>query len=233
LQKEGVLTRPPFSHPIDFVFFNFWHYDGRTSKHGAFIKTDSFGIQTFFYYDGWRTVEEQSSTGATQATYVFGNYLDEVLTMDRGGQSYYYHQNALWSAYALSDSTGTGVEGYAYDSYGYQTIHLPGPDGTLWTSDDVILPGAKSAFGNPFLFTEQRSDSEIGLLFYKYRHLSTILGRFVQRDPVGYSNRMNLYEYADSSPTTTLDPLGRNVTKQYSRPSEQSLLLKLLSWISS
>ena len=37
LQKEGVLTGPPFSHPIDFVYFNFWHYDGRTSKHGAFM----------------------------------------------------------------------------------------------------------------------------------------------------------------------------------------------------
>jgi len=37
LRKEGVLTGPPFSHPIDFVYFNLWHYDGRTSKHGAFM----------------------------------------------------------------------------------------------------------------------------------------------------------------------------------------------------
>ena len=37
LRKDGVLTGPPFSHPIDFVYFNFWHYDGRTSKHGAFM----------------------------------------------------------------------------------------------------------------------------------------------------------------------------------------------------
>ena len=37
LRKDGVLTGPPFSHPIDFVFFNLWHYDGRTSKHGAFM----------------------------------------------------------------------------------------------------------------------------------------------------------------------------------------------------
>ena len=42
--------------------------------------------------------------------------------MNRGGQPYYYHQNALWSAYALSDSTGTGIEGYSYDAYGYQTV---------------------------------------------------------------------------------------------------------------
>jgi len=37
LRKDGVLTGPPFSQPIDFVYFNFWHYDGRTSKHGAFM----------------------------------------------------------------------------------------------------------------------------------------------------------------------------------------------------
>lgn len=37
LRKEGVLSGPPFSHPIDFVYFNLWHYDGRTSKHGAFM----------------------------------------------------------------------------------------------------------------------------------------------------------------------------------------------------
>src|SRR6185436_1631081 len=37
LRKEGALTTPPFSKPIDFVFFDLWHYDGRTSKHGAFM----------------------------------------------------------------------------------------------------------------------------------------------------------------------------------------------------
>ena len=30
-------TGPPFSQPIDFVYFDFWHYDGRTAKHGAFM----------------------------------------------------------------------------------------------------------------------------------------------------------------------------------------------------
>ncbi len=37
LHKDGILTGPAFSHPIDFVYFNLWHYDGRTSKHGAFM----------------------------------------------------------------------------------------------------------------------------------------------------------------------------------------------------
>jgi len=37
LRKDGFLAGKPFSNPIDFVYFDFWHYDGRTAKHGAFM----------------------------------------------------------------------------------------------------------------------------------------------------------------------------------------------------
>lgn len=37
LRKDGTITGPPFSQAIDFVYFDLWHYDGRTSKHGAFM----------------------------------------------------------------------------------------------------------------------------------------------------------------------------------------------------
>jgi hydroxylamine dehydrogenase len=37
LRKDGMLTGAPFTKPIDFVYFDLWHYDGRTSKHGAFM----------------------------------------------------------------------------------------------------------------------------------------------------------------------------------------------------
>ncbi|MGA9069581.1 MAG: multiheme c-type cytochrome [Terracidiphilus sp.] len=37
LRKDGSLTGPPFSNPIDFTYFDLWHYDGRTSKHAAFM----------------------------------------------------------------------------------------------------------------------------------------------------------------------------------------------------
>jgi hydroxylamine dehydrogenase len=37
LRKDGILTGAPFSQPIDFLYFDMWHYDGRTSKHGAFM----------------------------------------------------------------------------------------------------------------------------------------------------------------------------------------------------
>ena len=37
LRADGTLTGKPFSNPLDFVYFDLWHYDGRTSKHGAFM----------------------------------------------------------------------------------------------------------------------------------------------------------------------------------------------------
>ncbi len=37
LDAEGLITDEPFDTRIDFVFFDLWHYYGRTAKHGAFM----------------------------------------------------------------------------------------------------------------------------------------------------------------------------------------------------
>jgi nitrate/TMAO reductase-like tetraheme cytochrome c subunit len=37
LRKEGILSAQPFQTPMDFTYFDLWHYFGRTSKHGAFM----------------------------------------------------------------------------------------------------------------------------------------------------------------------------------------------------
>ena len=42
LRTDGVLTSPPFASPIDFVYFDLWHYYGRTAKHGAFMGGQDF-----------------------------------------------------------------------------------------------------------------------------------------------------------------------------------------------
>jgi hypothetical protein len=36
LREEGLLGKP-FQYPIDFAYFDLWHYYGRTAKHGAFM----------------------------------------------------------------------------------------------------------------------------------------------------------------------------------------------------
>jgi hypothetical protein len=37
LRKEGLLGKKPFDQPIEFAYFDLWHYYGRTCKHGAFM----------------------------------------------------------------------------------------------------------------------------------------------------------------------------------------------------
>ena len=37
LREEGFLTQTPFDEPIEFLYFDLWHYYGRTAKHGAFM----------------------------------------------------------------------------------------------------------------------------------------------------------------------------------------------------
>ena len=37
LRQDGVLTSAAFEQPIQFKYFDLWHYYGRTSKHGAFM----------------------------------------------------------------------------------------------------------------------------------------------------------------------------------------------------
>ena len=37
LRDDGLLTPEPFDEPIEFIQFDYWHYYGRTAKHGAFM----------------------------------------------------------------------------------------------------------------------------------------------------------------------------------------------------
>jgi len=159
---------------------------------------------TQYFYDGNRIIEEQNGAFVTQATYVYGNDLDEVLTMDRGGQTYYYHQNALGSVEAISDTTGTLRERYSYDAYGAVTVTVP----PFVTS--VINPWGTphSALGNPWMFTGRQLDEETGLYYYRARYYDTFKGRFLQRDPLDYRGGINLYEYVSDRPTARADAFG-------------------------
>ncbi|WP_395714456.1 RHS repeat-associated core domain-containing protein [Reyranella sp.] len=61
----------------------------------------------------------------------------------------------------------------------------------------------------PFGFTGQRIDAEAGgSYYYRARHYSASLGRFLQADPIGYSNGSNLYSYVNNNPLNLIDPTG-------------------------
>jgi RHS repeat-associated protein len=183
------------------VVFATYSYDAahrRTRK--VVINSGILNGTVNFYYDDWRTIEERDSSDTLVQQYVYGIYLDEPLVIDRaGGQRLFYHQNTLYSTFALTDMGGNVVEGYQYDAYGQQTV---------FKADFVTAIGPVSANGNPYMFTGQRLDSETGLLYYKNRYYDPRIGRFLQRDSLGYDGEMNLYEYASGNPINRFDSLG-------------------------
>lgn len=50
LREEGLLTPEPFDEPIEFLYFDLWHYFGRTAKHGAFMGGADF-VQWHGFYE--------------------------------------------------------------------------------------------------------------------------------------------------------------------------------------
>jgi RHS repeat-associated protein len=156
-----------------------------------------------YLHDDARIVEEQNANDATQATYVYGNYIDEELTMDRAGQTFYYHQNSLWSVEALTDGSANVVERYAYGAYGAVTI-TDGAGKRLTNSWGTPQSGK----GNPYTFTGRQLDEETELYYYRARYDDSGKGRFLQRDPLGCLDGINLYEYVGGHPTRRLDSTG-------------------------
>jgi RHS repeat-associated protein len=83
-------------------------------------------------------------------------------------------------------------EFYNYDAYGQLSLQNP----------------EESKSGNPYLFAAYRYDPESGLYYIVNRTYDPATGRFLQPDPIGYADSMNLYEYVMSNPTNWVDLWG-------------------------
>jgi len=89
------------------------------------------------------------------------------------------------------------VERYTYDVFGRPTIR---------DANGVVIE--ESAFDNPYLFTARAYEAESGLYYYRARYYDYYTGRFLQPDPTGYDDGLNLYGYCANNPLGFLDPRG-------------------------
>ena len=107
---------------------------------------------------------------------------------------------------ALTNASGTVQERIKYDAFGSVT----------WM-DAAFATKSSSGYAWNRTFTGQVRDSELGLMLYRNRYYSTGLGRFINRDPIGYlAGDTNLYRYCFNMPNGWLDPMGFGILDWFS-----------------
>ena len=97
-------------------------------------------------------------------------------------------------------------EAYDTDAYGNTLVFTgPGADGVWFTDDDV-----QSSYGaNNIIYCGYSYDVETELYYVRNRTYNPVLGRWIQRDPIGYQGGINLYEYVGGRGAVAMDPTGR------------------------
>ncbi|MCL2743827.1 MAG: hypothetical protein FWE67_08250, partial [Planctomycetaceae bacterium] len=157
-----------------------------------------------FFNEDWQELESVKEAGdsAPELTaYVWGlRYIDDLILREKGAERLYSVADPNWNVVAIVEDTGSIVERMKYDAFGK----------VAWI-DAVFGAKANSDYAWSRTFTGQVRDSETGLMLYRNRYYNTSLGRFVQRDPVGYEARdASLYRYIFSNPCSHTDERGTN-----------------------
>ena len=172
--------------------------DGTYSEYGYDpfgnrIKKDVNGTVEWFVYDLMKklpdVIAEYDASDSLIVSYTHGPGVDEVISMWRTGNSYYYLKDGLGSITSLVDSSETMVNAYEYDAFG-----------------NVI--NQTSSVVNPYGYTGRRLDSESGLMYYRARYYDPSIGRFITVDPIGLIGGINYYIYVRNNAINRVDPSG-------------------------
>jgi RHS repeat-associated protein len=191
-------------------------------------------VREYYYNNQWQNLEVRKEVKARSGTplsepavaaavceqYLWSpRYIDAPILRDRdadansgtgnlGGtgsgleERHYYTTDGNGNVTALTDTSGAAVERYVYDPYGKPTIYNNDWTATVsWANSEQ----------NEILYCGYRFDPESSLYHVRNRMYDYSLGRWLQRDPKGYVDGMNLYEYVRSRATVFTDPQGTTI----------------------
>jgi len=157
---------------------------------GRRIEKNVNGDITTYFYDGPNIITEYNGNGNVKNAYLHSLAIDDPLAVQQGGQIYYYHKDGLGSITEMTDASGNTIINYRYNSFG-----------------EII-----SQTGNlnqPFTFTGREYDAESGLYYYRARYYDPRAGRFLTKDPNGFTNGdIALYIYVQNNPLSKRDEFG-------------------------
>jgi RHS repeat-associated protein len=145
--------------------------------------------KTRFVHDGHTRIAEYSSSGAQTARYVHGPGIDEPLVAYSGSglaTRSFLHADERGTIVARSDDAGNVVSVGRYDEY-----------------------GKTQNFANRFGFAGMPYETVSQLYYARARMYNPrISPRFMQPDPIGYDDGMNMYVRTKGDPVNFTDPTG-------------------------
>ena len=168
---------------------------------GRLSKTISNGVTTTFGYAGTNLLAEYDGAGNMLRRYIHGPGTDEPVVWYEGSTyatKRYFVQNYQGSVIGYTDASGTLTEMYKYGPWGEPLVANPATPNTV----------AKSFAGSRFRYTGQTALTEASLYYYKARVYDPIYGRFLQTDPIGSKDDLDLYDYTADDPVNKSDPTG-------------------------
>ena len=206
-----------------------WEVTYNAENRPVKFESEDGGTTVECAYDSMgRRFEKKVTVGGTtgfHARYLYRDYL-QVAECDLTGETPVVVRSYIWdpsepeATRVLSmtrwEANGTQEKEHLYcmhdamknvtslfgEARGRRALYEYRPYGGLITSEGNM------AEENKFRFSSEYMDDELGLVYYNYRHLNPLDGRWISRDPIEEEGGWNLFAFVNNNGIINIDLVG-------------------------